>query len=116
MDCKIGRTTSSTMIKACKAIVEEGASVRKVSRDYGVARRTFDRYLKKLKDGKIKPHNLEPNYSVHKVFTSEEEKTLLCCFAFCKNKIIFFDVRGPRILRPSKSKHFCKPSLGPLCQ
>ena len=41
MDRKIGRTASSTMIKACKAVVEEGASVRKASRDYGVSRRTF---------------------------------------------------------------------------
>ena len=41
MNRKIGRTAScSTMIKACKAVVEEGASVRKASRDYGVARRT----------------------------------------------------------------------------
>ena len=46
MDCKIGRTASSTMNKACEAVVEEGASVRKASRDFGVARRTFDRYLK----------------------------------------------------------------------
>ena len=90
MDRKIGRTASSIMIKACKAVVEEGASVRKVSWNYGVGRRTLDRYLKKLKDGKIQPHNLEPNYSVLKIFTSEAEKTLFCCFVFlCKNKKFF---------------------------
>ena len=76
MNREIGRTASNIMIKSCKAVVEEGASVRKASRDYGVSRRTFDRYLKKLKDGKIQPHNFEPNNSVRKIFTSEEEKTL----------------------------------------
>ena len=88
MDRKIGRTASSTMIKACKAVVEEGASVRKASRDYGVSRRTLDRYLKKLKDGKIQPHDFEPNYSVRKIFTLKKKKLCLSISLSLQNIIM----------------------------
>lgn len=80
----IGKTSASAMWNALHSIKNGGLSVKAASMKYNIPRTTLRRYVKKCENREIDWEDptaegiprLTPNYSVNKIFSSEEEEIL----------------------------------------
>lgn len=78
---KIGKHTKTNMEMALKA-VEVGSSIRQAAKDHNIAYPTFRRYANKWKEVG-ENMSLVPRYDINRVFSEEQEKSLLEYYKEC---------------------------------
>lgn len=79
---KIGNHTADDMKNALTNI-KNGMSVRKASKTSGISFSTLRRYYLKTKNVNVDEARLTPNYSVNKIFTTDQENMLKEYFKHC---------------------------------
>lgn len=83
---KIGNTPHENIREGLK-LIRNGESMRKASKRANVPFATLKRYFWKTKDSpsleELLPSQLQPNYSVNRIFTAEQETVLKNYFTHC---------------------------------
>lgn len=92
---KKGNTTSTQMARALDFHFKFKHSIREAAKLCGIPYQTLQKYVSKSRKGELS--TLEPNYSVNKVFTEEQETSLHDYIIDCADKFYGLTSKDCRI-------------------